>query len=71
VEKFGWAWKKQSALMLIQCAWLTVVVRTLYFEVKETDFNTFLQEFTTTTNLTSCIFPEEDIPLGRFSLELT
>lgn len=69
IEKSEQAWKQQSGLMLIQHAWLSVVVPTSYFEVEETDYDSYLPEFMTIIELASNVLPEEGLPWGHFSLE--
>ncbi|KAE9376188.1 hypothetical protein N431DRAFT_481291 [Stipitochalara longipes BDJ] len=68
-QKFDRSWKQRSALMLIQHAWLSVVVPTSYVEVEETDYDAYLNEFSTIIELASGILPEDMIPSSRFSLE--
>ena len=62
------AWGQQSTLMLIQHAWLRVIVPTSFTEVEETDFDSYLYEFTTITDLASRILAEGSF-CGRFSME--
>lgn len=68
LEKSDPAWKQQSSLMLIHYAWLRVIVPTSFTEVEETDFDSYLYEFKTITDLASSILTER-IFCGRFSLE--
>lgn len=68
-EKFTWTWARESALILIHYTWLSVVVPTSYYEIEETDFDNFLKEFTTITDLASSVLPEEGESPRSFSLE--
>lgn len=66
-SKLGW--RQQSAVMLIHHAWLSIVVPTSYMEIEETDFDHYIQEFTTITKLAASVLPAEGQPPSRFSLE--
>ena len=69
-ETSGRAWKKQSAFMLIQRAWLSIVVSTSYLECKETDVDAHSDDFRTIVELASVVLPEQKIQDNCFSLEL-
>jgi len=69
IEKSRHAWKQQSTLMLIQSAWLSVLVPTSYFEIEETDYDSYIEEFTTITNLAASVLPERGGKKRQFSLE--
>lgn len=68
-QKANRAWKQKSALILIQHAWLSVVLPTSYCEIEETSYDTYLHEFATITELASSILPEKESPATHFSLE--
>ncbi|OCL04419.1 hypothetical protein AOQ84DRAFT_225993 [Glonium stellatum] len=53
-------WKEQSALMLIQHAWLSVIVPSSYLEIEETEYDSYLRHFTTIVDLVSSISLQRD-----------
>jgi hypothetical protein len=68
-RKEQWTWKQQSEMMLIQYAWLSVLVPNSYSEVEETVFDRYLQEFTEITDRASNVLLEKEKTPGRFTLE--
>jgi transcription factor-like protein len=62
-------WKRQSAFMLLQHAWLSIVVPTSFYEVKETDSDVYIEEYATIADLACSILPSEEARPGHFSLE--
>ena len=58
-EKSDRTWKSQSALMLIQHAWLSSMIPTSYIEVEETDFDSHSQHFKAIVNLVAFILSPE------------
>jgi Fungal specific transcription factor domain len=69
VEKSGPAWQQQSALILLQHTWLSIVIPTSYFEIKETDYDVYIQQFMAIIEFASSVLPKEGLPWGHFSLE--
>lgn len=74
LEKSDRSWKSQSALMLIQHAWLSIILLSSYIEFEETEFDSYHPHFQTIVNYTSFIYsPEgegESLNRKHFSLEL-
>ena len=52
-------WKSQSALMLIQHAWLSIIISASFIEVEETELDSLSQHFITIVNLTSFLLSPE------------
>lgn len=59
LEKEEISWKSQSALMLVQHAWLTIIIATSYLEVEETELDCLIDYFTTIVNSTAFVFSPE------------
>jgi hypothetical protein len=59
LEKGQLSWKSQSALMLIQHAWLTIIVASSYLEVEETELDCLTEYFTTIVNSATSLIPPE------------
>jgi hypothetical protein len=55
--------------MLIQHAWLSVLLPTSYFEIEETDYDPFIEEFTTIVKFAEIVLPDAGIQPKHFSLE--
>jgi hypothetical protein len=75
LEEAEMSWKSQSALMLIQHAWLTIVIATSYLEVEETELDCLIGYFTTIVNLTAFVYSPEGEGMSanrkHFALELS
>lgn len=74
LEKSDRSWKSRSALMLIQHAWLSIIISTSFLEVEETELDSLSPHFKTILNLKCFILSPEgegkSANLKHFALEL-
>jgi hypothetical protein len=74
LEKSDRSWKSRSALMLIQHAWLSIIISTSFLEVEETELDSLSPHFTTIVNLTCFVLSPEgegtSVNRKHFALEL-
>ena len=55
--------------MLIQAASLSVLLPTSFFEIEETDYDSYVEEFAKITHLAATVLPEGGVQSRQFSLE--